>query len=238
MNFFHEPGLGDVIYSLPLIKSFGGGNLYLEAKDKNYFEAFVLSKSFLERQDYIDSVKVLYYDDNQKIDVEGLNLNSFRYRPDHSVKDLVTTHFLGVGIIPPKKVLPWLKVKEIDQFYPVVVHRTRRHLGPNNYDFLYNLCSSDIYCIGLSHEVKPFVEKYNATWVQTPTMDLMASVINSAGVFVGNQSCPLSIAVGLGKARIVERFSSLNNCEFFHYNERTMTTDQHQNWDLFKELTC
>lgn len=232
MHFVHGPGLGDVIYSFPLIKHLGGGDLCL-LPHHDYYQRFVTSLSFFDRQEYIDRSYIAYKLPPKE---ETFYIGDFFLNPNMPTDDLVKSHFVMVGMEPPASYPPWLVAKKIDASFPVLVHHTCRYNNPGvDYSFLNRVAKGDLYCIGYPEEADMLVQSFGAKWIRTATMDDLAAVIDACGVYVGNQSSPLAIAVGLGKNRLVQRAPFLNNCNFGHSNEHTLTGNARENWSLLRK---
>lgn len=237
LKFHHGPAIGDVIYSLPLMQHLGGGYLYLDplSPSTRYYDKFLLAKSFFDRQQCVYETIVLL--DNEGVfDEQFVDLNSFRYHFSHKKDNLVRSHFAGLGIKPPRKIDPWLKAKKMDAFYPIVLHRTMRYNSLVDYSFLKKIPKKMLYCIGYSEEREIWQNYLDAGEIETKTLDDMASVINSCGILIGNQSSPLALAVGLGKPRMVERGIQYDNCRFGSPWEMTLTDNAEDNYQQFKWL--
>jgi len=92
-NFKHSGAFGDLIYSLPMVKHFGGGGFYLHLGQLNWIgqhyygsapqefhqgrltlQDFDFMKSFMEAQDYISHFEIL---DASRTEITH-NLDRFR----------------------------------------------------------------------------------------------------------------------------------------------------------------
>jgi hypothetical protein len=149
---------------------------------------------------------------------------------------LTDSHFRGIGLTPPDVIEPWLVAAPLDAHYPVVVHRSPRYHGPVDYGFLASVDAGDLFCVGYPEEAAYFQSTFSATYLPTPTFDRLASIINAAGLFVGNQSSPLAIAAGLGKNRMIEEFPICRNCTFGHENEVPLTARVEENAESLHRL--
>ncbi len=73
--------------------------------------------------------------------------------------------------------------------------------------------------IGQKDEHVAFEKKFGKVdFYETPNLFEVARVIQAADIFVGNQSCPLAIAYGLGKKIIVEECPNNRNCNLGRHN--------------------
>lgn len=190
--------LGDKLYAMPLIRYFGGGNVVYAPRG---------SVSFLKRQPYIYEVNVglpTFHCLGYKV-----HRNGHGYRMIRPKQTLVEYHFTGIRVQPPSlwdlnyEMTPWFVAKEFDMERDIVVHRSFRYRNSRvNWGFLNNFVGRT-YCVGSWHEAQ-FFKQWKVKWVPTKNIDDLAMVINSAKVFIGNQSTPLAIAAGLGKNRLIE----------------------------------
>jgi hypothetical protein len=233
-RYLHKPNIGDAVYALPVVRELAGGFLFLDCRAMPWYRgAFLRALSFLRRQPYIDECAI-YSGQEWDTDLDRyLLLDQARER--HHVT-LVDSHFRGIGLQPPGKIEPWLVAKPIDARYPVVVHRSPRYHGPVDYGFLASVKPGDLFCVGWPDEAAYFRQTFGATYLPTPTLDRLASIINAAGVFIGNQSAPLAIAAGLGKNRLVEEYPVCRNCTFGHENEIVLTPHAEENRESLRRL--
>tara|TARA_E500000178_G_scaffold194734_1_gene192697 strand:- start:77 stop:979 length:903 start_codon:yes stop_codon:yes gene_type:complete len=215
LNFLHSGHLGDLIYSLSLIKELSKEkkcNLLVEINKKNQLpyphhpsgEVMINSKSFelllplLKSQSYLNSVKEY---SNENIDVD---LNLFREMPFNIIFHSVRwySHLTGVPVDMQKE---FMKVGTIDTFKDkITIVRSPRYRNEYvNYKFLSNF--KDLIFVGLHeeyvnlkkeirflefHDCKDFLE--------------MAEIINSSKFFIGNLGFGFSLAEALKKPRLLE----------------------------------
>ena len=224
-TYKHSGTLGDLIYSLPIVKHTGGGNflLHLHQIDwigKHFYGAepspfhkgrmtmndFNFMKSFMEAQSYINKFEVL---DPKTAEVTH-NLDKFRvpfvghpgnyvdiYADCFNIKDAVTKEML--------RNTPWLTVPNPRKIEgrKVVINRTGRWLPTEMHEIWKQWESQGMpdqaVFIGLPEEHVAFMQQTGWDIPHYPTKDLleMAEVIAGSGMFIGNQSVAFSIAVGL-----------------------------------------
>ena len=222
--FKHSGDLGDIVYSLPVIKSMGGGILLLDptggeddpwcrdqcagGKTKFNKDSFEFIKPLIEAQDYIDSCREWKPGDN--VDV---NLNEFRSKfsdPNTRSKtnNLIDLHMDCFGLPEWDYNRGWLQATSSTHHdRKVIVCRSPRY--QTNYSwFLINrhLFENNAFFMGLDKEHElfewtfeisiPHVKVYNA-------LDML-NYIRGCGTFIGNPSFPLSLAVGLGDVKVVQ----------------------------------
>jgi hypothetical protein len=230
MKYIHGPHLGDTIYGLPTIRQLGGGDLYLYYPDEENRIRFSGSFEYFESLPYIG--KCYLIDDKEKAGPDAIDLDRFR---EHDIinQTIVKAHFDAFNI--STTLFPWLTARSLTREYPVLVHWTdrQRSLPLEAWDFLRDI--PNLYCLGYPHEVPPLIER-GAIWVPTSNMHELASAVKASYVFIGNQSSPLALAVGMGKRRLFERSHDYDNCFFGSKNERVLTSDSRENKRLFEEL--
>ncbi len=222
-NIFHHSGdFGDFIYSLPTIKALGGGMLYIspEATPMRVrndptpqsvnsitsllqYQHCVWSTVFAERRPYSVDYDLnqfrRYY--SEKRHEMGLSLLA------------MTGRTFGVEVDGRE---PWLTIPDSDvTAKPIVIARSERY---NNNFFpwrrMTNEFRSRMQFVGTQREYDIFSKAFGAVeFHPTRTILDLANVIKSAKVFIGNQSCPLSIALGLGKNTICEVWRGDPNCK-------------------------
>jgi len=227
-TFKHSGTLGDLIYSLPIVKHFGGGDflLHLHQIDwigKHFYGAepspfhkgrmtmndFNFMKSFMEAQPYINKFEVM---DPKTAEVTH-NLDKFRVPFVGHPGNYVDIYSDVFNITDPavKEQLrneTWLTVPKPRPIEGkgIVINRTGRWLPPTLHP-LWNEWKSEGHedvavFIGLPEEHVAFKEHTGWDIPHHPTKDLleMAEIIAGADMFIGNQSVAFSIAVGLGHA--------------------------------------
>lgn len=226
--FHHTGELGDVIYSLPTIAALGGGVLYLSADNRFPYPRPTREMpspnrvnslaSLIEAQDYIWRVQFTH----------GLpystdyDLNRFRLpwknRTAADYDSIFSLHLKAFGADWPED-KPWLTVKDpiVVEGRPIVVSRSERY---HNHDFpWYDFvqCYGDqMVFVGSDLEAHTFqgfgLPKFKIPHRKTENLLELARVIAGGKMFVGNQSCPLAIALGLGQNVIVETWELNPNC--------------------------
>lgn len=243
-RFKHSGATGDLIYSLALMKHFGGGEFYLHLNQidwigQHYYGSkpnpfhqgrmtqkdFDYMKSFMLAQNYISDFKVM--ERNTEI---THNLDRFRPlfvgHPGNYV-DIYSTAF---GITDPEtqrmiRTEPWLTVpKPRVEHRDVVINRTSRWLPPTLDEQWSRWRTEGLEerstFVGLPEEYTAFCDAtgWEIPWYATPTMLDLAEVIAGAKLFIGNQSQALALAIGLGTPYFCEARRDLplerNECYF------------------------
>lgn len=226
-TFKHSGTLGDLVYSLPIARHFGGGKFYLHLNQidwigKHYYGAdpspfhqgrmtlkdYEFMKSFMLAQDYIEDFQPL---DPKQVAITH-NLDRFRVpfvgHPGNYVD--IYAEVFGLKDDTLKAMLrqtPWITVpnpREIED-RPVVINRTARWVAAERnpmWDEMKTQGAEDkAVFIGLPEEYEAFKKfsGWDIPYQPTKTLLEVAEYIAGAEQFVGNQSVALSIAIGLGK---------------------------------------
>jgi|TARA_B110000881_G_C18556257_1_gene507111 hypothetical protein len=235
LNFLHSGHIGDLIYSLSLIKTLSKThqcNFFVEANKKMNFEyknhpsgdvmindrMINLLLPLLRKQNFLNTVNIY---NKEEIDI---NLNLFRDVPINLLFHTIRwySHLTGVPVDIAEK---FLDVKKFNNFNNkiVIVRSTRNRNYFINYNFLRNV--KNIVCVGLKEEYEnlkkdiPHLEFYDCKDFLE-----MAEIINSCKFFIGNQTFAYSIAEGLKIPRLLEVFPDFpvvfpvgENCyDFYH----------------------
>jgi len=228
-KFKHSGALGDLIYSLPMVKHFGGGEFYLHLGQMDWIgthyygsapapfhqgrmteQDFHYMRGFMKAQSYISKFDCLRGDTE-------ITHNLDRFRPvfvGHPTNyiDIYSSVF---GVTDPDQqahinTTPWLTVPEptIVEGRDVVVNRTQRWIpsepGPQWATWKHQGLESRAMFVGLPEEYNQFREAtgWNIPFYATGTMLEVASLIAGSKMFIGNQSSGLALAIGLGASEI------------------------------------
>lgn len=232
-NYKHSGDMGDIIYSLPVIRFYGGGNLFIPLNgletvkyDGSHSgiteEKFASLKPLLEIQNYISQIKMWNTSDfNINIDFDILRYKSNQEKNlCHRICD-----FFGVPKQETKK--PWISCMP-KQVAKIVINRTFRYRN----DLMDYSCLkenfNDAVFIGLKSEHDDFQNRYGKIdYYETKDLLEAAEVIAGSELFVGNQSVCMAIAIAMGHENVQEYcpacadcvFES-SNCNFFYVKEK------------------
>lgn len=225
--FCHSGSFGDLIYSLPIVRYYGGGKMFIHLNrlnwvGKHYYgsepadyhkgrftsDDFEFIKPLLEEQPYITEVGIL---DPKTTEITH-NLDKFREIFVNHPGNYVDCYSTVFGITDPAtrntlRLSTWLAVKQprVIPGKPVVINRTQRWIPTTQLNPQWtkwkseNLTQRAVF-IGLPNEHRAFVETtgIDVDYLPTANMLEMAEVIAGAEQFIGNQSVALSLAIGLG----------------------------------------
>lgn len=237
-NYRHAGDLGDIVYSMDIMKRLGRGTVYLEDSFKTHGRSYTrvrmtvdripLIEPLLRAQPYVEDVKPWK---NERCDVV---LNDFRAKmfsrsglksKEPNVRKWATSvsildwHRCAHGLAPSKPDdTAWLTVPEPKKVAKVVFNRTERYrhaLFPWR-----EVCEkyrTDACFIGTVQEYGVFTKTVKAVIPYCPTKDLLeaAQVIAGAELFVGNQSACYALAEGMKKRVVLEVYPPMPNCLFF-----------------------
>ena len=205
MNYFHSGDLGDVLYALPAIWALGKGDLYLNSRPwtaKMTPERASVLRPLLEAQDYIG--KVIHGDAPKSEYV--VNFSTFRNGGliyGVSLMEL-QSDWVNANADPE----PWLKVAPSAQSRGrIVCHRSPRYHNPYfRWDEVGAKFGTKMLFVGMPHEVEELrrVTRVHAEYAITYDYLELARLIAGADLFIGNQSSPMALAIGLGVPFIQE----------------------------------
>ena len=137
LRFRHRRKLGDIIYSLPVVRQMGGGILYLDptsldgVQDQAYWRRqFATLIPYLEQQPYLHEVRI-HQGEDFDVDLDAY-LQTTHGVPGDRVT-IAANHFIGLGLEVPDEISPWLVADRLPATYPIVVHRSPRYHGSVDY---------------------------------------------------------------------------------------------------------
>lgn len=217
-RWYHAGDLGDVIYSLPSIKIKGGGRLtlgpkvsfdrYLQPRVGITENVFNFIAPLLRAQPYLTEVNwAATYPQGAG------DLNLFRLFWRGALTDMLTAagkkppfslawmHLVACGIKEWDETSTWLEAApSLLSKNRVVIHRSSRY---NNSAFpwqkIKDFYGDKLLFLGLPEEHRTWCEKFGSVeFMRVKDALDMASLIFGADLFVGNQSFPMAIALGLG----------------------------------------
>lgn len=223
-SFKHSGTLGDIVYSMPIIKQLGGGEFYLHLNQidwigQHYYgskpnpfhqgrmTAYDLEfmRDFFLAQDYITKFDAL---DPRTTEITH-NLDQFRPafvgHPGNYVDIYAETFKVPRDLWVELRNQPWLTVPEPRQIEgrPYVLNRTQRWSDPSSiegWQAIKEQARDQAVFVGLPEEHQEFQRflDWELPRIETATMLELAQIIAGAEQFVGNQSVALSLAIGLG----------------------------------------
>ncbi len=213
---------GDVIYTLSCIKVLGGGHVRLTPSVSLVRASYTPSKAESEArlircQPYILSCEYCTREERDEMlkRGSGVNVDGFRrqYKGGPNIIDWISD-YLGLGKL---RYDPWLTVPNPTPIAPVVIHRSPRYQTPFFpwWDVLTRFAGR-VIMVGLPEEHRDFCARYGPVPYH-PTQDFLelAQVIAGSQLFIGNQSAPMAVALGLGTTLVQEVDPGTANCCFW-----------------------
>lgn len=224
-SFYHSGDLGDIVYSLPTVISLGGGAYYVGPDNRSGHGTRVIMNQqraasivpLLESQPFISEASF-----RGSMPTGVIDLNDFRkdlikspgldFTPGYNLARVVLRRW---SLPMENDLTPWLTA-EPNPKAKVLVSRSERYHEPKfRWELVIEKYRADLAFVGTPSEYHQFCSYFGKV-PYLPTKDLLelAQLISGCDLFVGNQSCPYSIAVGLGKAAVLEVCSFVPNCIF------------------------
>jgi hypothetical protein len=230
MKFKHSGCIGDVIYSLPILKYHGRGDLYLfpdassVIKDQKIGLKAGLSLGTINQltplllmQPYVNSVHV-----GKNTDGIDVNIDIFRGRNIEERGNLCE-YILAKNNVPFSVARePWLTC-ESKQVQPYIFARSTRHRGERfavrELKYILSKRRKDAVFVGFNHEWQNFKEEVgDIPWYDCKNIYELCCVVNGSQQLIANQSLAMALAIGLGKSYIQEVCMHMPDCIFDRRN--------------------
>lgn len=217
-DFKHSGDCGDLIYSLPVVKYYGGGNIHLnvngltstkyDGSESGFsLKLIKMLQPLLESQEYIKSANIW--------NLNKINFDLDYFRKQINVKQNLCESILHTFDVPFKETNEiWLKCNE-KKIANVVIARSFRYRNKKiNYK---NILKDFKGCLfmGLQEEHKDFEDNFGKIdFHQVKDFLEMAEIIQGSELFIGNQSLPLSLAISMNKPIWQEYYPVHADCIF------------------------
>jgi len=240
-TFKHSGTLGDLIYSLYMVKKMGGGEFQVALRNieacvarygyrpedvdpqhKGRFtdRDFEMLKPLLERQAYIDQATTWVAGDAEA-DVDLDHYRSVLYRTfEGNILEAYHRAF-GMPFLMQDYDTPWLEADQ-KRVASIIVTRSLRYRPANGESgwrdiIATGMLEDNAVFVGTPAEHEDFESTFGITVPYQPVADFLelASMINAADLIVCNQGFTYSLAIGLGKETVLE----LNKLVPQQYNE-------------------
>lgn len=246
MIFTHSGHLGDVIYSLPTISYFVGGQkeavLYIKERNERdlpnlkYTQYDALAE-LMKQQPCIKEVHPFAPHDNNwsdhywpglKFDID---LDDARYQRQRGLIFHLKRYFDQFNVpLDYKKCFPFLK---IDDEYPAKIRYALFHVTARWHGYAYDwklkvnearMKYDRIYFTGYEEDHQEFQTRYNVIIDHLKTKDLLelARLIRDCQAIYCNQNSALVIAQGLQKEYFLCRNINKTNCHAGTFNEHIL----------------
>ena len=218
--FKHTGDAGDIIYGLAAIKALGGGMLYVspsrwETRVKPTIESTQNMRGLLQKQDYIWDATFT----DHPLAHADYDMNNFReyFLNGERLKDesLFSMQLRACRTYWPAD-KPWMTTdfRMTVPGRPIVIARSERyHSPPFPWKELVAKHGNRMIFVGTEAEHASFACEFgHVPRIETLTLLDVARVIDGGSMFIGNQSCPMAIALALGKNVIQEVWGVDGNC--------------------------
>ena len=206
MKFYHTGDAGDIIAALPVMRQLGGGDLVIGAgklgtiREPMKGARYEAIRPLLEAQPYIKSV---CYDEHP----EGVTHDFSRFRElDETLGQNLASwqaRYFGRGV----DLSPWISLtRKVLKTGKTLFARSPRYHNPEfPWKELLAKHKENSRFVGFGVEIEEFRNEFGPIQ-HIPTTDLLhlAEMIAGCDLFIGNQSCPCWIAMGLGVPVIQE----------------------------------
>lgn len=231
-KFKHSGTMGDLLYSMALVRHLGGGSYYLHQNQVDWIASYYyraephpfhkgrmndsdreFMQTFIEAQAYITEFRAL----DPKQDEVTHNLDLFRPLFVGHPGNYVDMYASIWGITDPQTLAeirntPWFTVSQPRRLEGIefVVNRTERWVNPEPHPAWAQWREEGVdqrsVFVGLPEEYQRFRSQtgWRTEYYPTKTMLDLAEVIAGADQFIGNQSQCLALAIGLGTPWICE----------------------------------
>jgi len=218
ITFKHSGDIGDLIYSLPVLRYYGGGFLNLNPNGLSTKKCDGTSSGFnrdliqfvlplLQIQPYIKQCGIW---DFSPCLIDG---DYFR-KVESGILNLCEKILFSFGVPFSETEKPWIFC-EPKKIAPFVFSRSFRYRN-NDTDYKkYIKNADDCIFVGLQNEHDDFCSKFGKIqFYKVKNLLDLAQVIQGCEKFYGNQSSPMSLAAAMHKPFVQESFKGHPDCMF------------------------
>jgi len=208
--FISDGAMGDSIYSLPTVITFGGG-CYKFTK----YNQYDFLRTLLLSQPYI--LDVYWYDIHNKY-LNEYDLRQYRKitKADPTLHlALCHAKIFNVKINISDKWLFGIEPKRIDNLDIIVNVSPRYHTDPISIDYkILKDYENKILFVGKNSEFKNFYTNYDIKCEHYKCINALeiAQIIAGCKLFIGNQSLCFAVAEALKSNRVLEIYNKKPNC--------------------------
>lgn len=226
LTFCHHGDQGDIVYSLRAVKQLCdemGAKASLWCYTRLGTRVTMTERHaanllpLLRVQPYLSSAG---WSENAR----GVRLDAarrFAFKNPGAGQNIAEQYRLWLALPKAERSAAWLTVDRPDPIAPVVFSRTARYRPPSfPWKRIAERFKSQAVFIGSSDEYAAFRDEVSSDvpYYQTGNLLDVARVIAGCELFVGNQSCPRSIAEGLKVAVVVEESTAIADTRFVRPN--------------------
>jgi len=220
MNFYHPGSIGDIIYTLPVIIKYGGGNLFILRR--YHFEMLY---RVLMAQSYIHGVK----EHNKKREFGKFRLdvdfdNRDVWKDDNFRRQHITKCYADFCDMTVNTEDAWLHNIEPKYKADIIVQRTYRYHDRRGTDWsdkkevvdwrILQNYKEHVLFVGWRRDFLKFESRARFTPKRFICRDGLefAQIIKGSKLFIGNQSLGFALAESMKHPRILEIYHARNNC--------------------------
>jgi hypothetical protein len=225
-------GLGDIVYSIPVMKQLGIDTVYVKESYyyKPYGSLFTSCKTLLESQGFkvlptSGAYHPMMFEPNLRF---NYNMDLARRQPRRGSNHIIISYLNEFKLPHTNWTKPWLNIEvEREILFPYsIVQRTGRWRKGSRVDWrkvIGEIKNIPIFA-GFRNEYEDFCKETGTEIIYYPTKDIleMAQLIKYADAFYGNQSVGLTIAQGLGKEYYLDRNPGKTNTLMNTKNEHLL----------------
>ncbi len=226
-SFRHSGDLGDLLHGLSILKTLKGPHeLYLVNRrtvppfTRNILKQERVVRPLLEAQPYISKVEF----SEHPVDYDMTMFRRFHHVA-RSLAEAQIMHFNDIGNtnLAVDLTKPWLTTgKDRKPSGHVVLSRTSRyHNDKFPWKKVVEFYGDKARFVGTRQEHDDFCAEFGyIPYTETRTLLNLAEVIHNSSLFIGNQSCPMAIAIGLGHPFIQEVCDEVPDCIYKRDNAK------------------
>lgn len=217
LSYAMSGDLGDIIYSMRTCHQLNDPNSTYYIVDRPFTKPWNQARldalvPLMEAQPYLG--KVVYGEPQEKLTHDFIDFRRGALTYSISLADIHAT-WVGVTLNP---YTPWLTVKpSAEMAGKVVVHKSPRYANPKfPWRALADKYGDRMVAVGVTDELPLLMECLGRNIEFRPTTSYLelAELIAGCELFIGNQSSPCSIALGLGVPTVQETCLRQPDCIF------------------------
>jgi hypothetical protein len=225
-------GLGDIVYSIPVMKKLGIHTLYVK---ENYYynpygSLFTSCKTLLESQGFkvlptSGAYHPMVFEPTLRF---NYNMDLARRQPRRGSNHIIISYLNEFGLSHTDWTKPWLNIeceREILFSYSIIQRTQRWRRGSQvNWKKVVSEIKTIPIFVGFKNEYEDFCQETGTEITYYPTKDIleMAQLIKYSDAFYSNQSVGLTIAQGLGKEYFLDRNPGRTNTLMNTKNEHLL----------------
>lgn len=206
MIYSHTGDIGDIIYSLSLVKYTGCSHYILcqtrgPQRNMIHSQLYNFIAPLLERQSYIDNVifhKDLYPTEMNKFrywlrwfNIAESHFYAYKYAKEQAVDYIRRYNWIECDKRPVKKIL---------------ISKTGRYCNPSlNFDIIKDCSKDDLGFIGTDREYADFTDQFKiqSDHIKVASLLEMAEIINGSEMMICNPSSPCALSQSMGHPTII-----------------------------------